>query len=115
MIIKTCGIRENEDLISISSMGIDYAGFIFVPTSPRDASATLDEGLTELLSRSVPGLKKTGVFCNAEPEEKNLIEAGLAQVLSGRGNVAPVEVTGGAQKQFFPSRLYEPACRDGSR
>jgi phosphoribosylanthranilate isomerase len=69
MIIKTCGIRENEDLISISSMGIDYAGFIFVPVSPRDASATLDEGLTELLSRSVPGLKKTGVFCNAEPEE----------------------------------------------
>lgn len=69
MIIKTCGIRENEDLISVSSMGIDYAGFCFVPTSPRDASATLDAGLTELLSRSVPGMKKTGVFVDADPDE----------------------------------------------
>lgn len=69
MIIKTCGLRENEDLISVSTMGIDYAGFIFVPTSPRDASATLDAGLTELLSRSVPGMKKTGVFVDADPDE----------------------------------------------
>ncbi|CAN5250692.1 phosphoribosylanthranilate isomerase [soil metagenome] len=69
MIIKVCGIKESEDLISISNMGIDYAGFIFVPTSPRDASATLDSGLTELLSRSVPDLKKIGVFLDADNEE----------------------------------------------
>ena len=50
-------------------------------------------------------LAGTALCRNAEPEEKNLIEAGLAQVLSGRGNVAPVEVTGGAQKQFF-HRVY---------
>ena len=42
---------------------------------------------------------------NAEPDERNLIEAGLAQVLSGRGNVAPVEITGGEQKQFV-RRVY---------
>ena len=42
---------------------------------------------------------------NAEPEERGQIEAGLAQVLSGRGNIAPVEITGGAQKQFV-RRVY---------
>ena len=42
---------------------------------------------------------------NAEPEERHQIEAGLAQVLSGRGNVAPVEITGGDNKQFV-RRVY---------
>ena len=42
---------------------------------------------------------------NAEPEERALIDAGLAQVLSGRGNVTPVEVTGGDNKQFY-RRVY---------
>ncbi len=69
MLIKVCGIRENEDLISISKLGIDYAGFIFTPTSPRDAAGILDTGLTELLARSVPNLKKTGVFVNADESE----------------------------------------------
>ncbi len=69
MIIKVCGIKENEDLISISTMGINYVGFIFVPTSPRDATCVIDSGLTELLSRSTPQLKKTGVFVDADMVE----------------------------------------------
>jgi len=69
MLIKVCGIRESEDLISVSKLGVDYVGLIFVPGSPRCASGSIDPMLTELLSRSVPALKKVGVFLDAEMEE----------------------------------------------
>ncbi|MDQ3109656.1 MAG: phosphoribosylanthranilate isomerase [Bacteroidota bacterium] len=69
MIIKACGLCEDEDLISVSAMGVDYAGFIFATDSPRDASSKLDPTLTGLLSQSVPGLKKTGVFVNSDLDE----------------------------------------------
>ncbi len=42
---------------------------------------------------------------NAEPHERAEVESGLAAVLSGRGNIAPVDITGGDQKQFT-RRLY---------
>ncbi|HEY8194662.1 MAG TPA: response regulator [Hyphomicrobium sp.] len=41
----------------------------------------------------------------AEPEERTRIDAGLAEVLAGRGNVQPVEITAGEQKQFA-CRVY---------
>ncbi len=69
MLVKICGIRENEDLISISQMKVDYVGFIFVPTSPRDASGKLIPGLLELYSQSSPNMKKVGVFVDADINE----------------------------------------------
>jgi phosphoribosylanthranilate isomerase len=66
--IKVCGLAENEDLVSLSRSGIDYAGFIFVPSSPRYAAGKIDPQLAALLSRSVPALKKTGVFLDEEVE-----------------------------------------------
>jgi phosphoribosylanthranilate isomerase len=90
MIIKVCGIRANEDLVSVSSMGIDYAGFIFVPSSPRDASATLDPELTGLLSRSVPRLKKTGVFADTDTSEiYELIERYQLDAIQLHGEESP--------------------------
>jgi two-component system cell cycle sensor histidine kinase/response regulator CckA len=41
----------------------------------------------------------------AEPEERARIEAGIGEALAGRGNIQPVEVTAGAQKQFT-RRVY---------
>ena len=41
----------------------------------------------------------------AEAHEREQLEAGLAAVLSGRGNVAPVDITGGESKQAF-RRVY---------
>jgi phosphoribosylanthranilate isomerase len=66
MIVKICGVRENEDLISISQMNPDYVGFIFVPTSPRDASGKLFPDLLELYSASAPNMKKVGVFVDED-------------------------------------------------
>ncbi len=48
----------------------------------------------------------TSALCrNAEPDERTRIDAGLAEVLTGRGNVAPIEITGGDHKQFS-RRVY---------
>ena len=41
----------------------------------------------------------------AEPEERVLIDAGLAEALAGRGNIQPIEITAGEQKQFT-RRIY---------
>ncbi|MGB4865469.1 MAG: response regulator [Hyphomicrobium sp.] len=48
----------------------------------------------------------TSALCrNAEPEERARIDAGLAEVLTGHGNVQPIEITGGDNKQFS-RRVY---------
>ncbi|MBR2534786.1 MAG: response regulator [Hyphomicrobium sp.] len=48
----------------------------------------------------------TSALCrNAEPDERKRIDAGLAEVLTGRGNVAPIEITGGDNKQYS-RRVY---------
>ena len=48
----------------------------------------------------------TSALCrNAEPEERARIDAGLSEVLTGRGNVQPIEITGGDTKQFS-RRVY---------
>ncbi len=41
----------------------------------------------------------------AEADERYKIEAGLAEVLAGRGNIQPIEITAGDNKQFT-RRLY---------
>ena len=48
----------------------------------------------------------TSALCrNAEPDERLAIDAGLAEVLTGRGNVQPIEITGGENKQYS-RRVY---------
>jgi two-component system, cell cycle sensor histidine kinase and response regulator CckA len=41
----------------------------------------------------------------AEPEERVKIDVGLAEVLAGRGNIQPIEITAGENKQFT-RRIY---------
>lgn len=50
-------------------------------------------------------LATTALCRNAEPDERKRIDAGLAEVLTGRGNVQPIEITGGDSKQFS-RRVY---------
>ena len=48
----------------------------------------------------------TAALCrNAEPDERVRIDAGLGEVLTGRGNVQPIEITGGEHKQYS-RRVY---------
>jgi two-component system cell cycle sensor histidine kinase/response regulator CckA len=41
----------------------------------------------------------------ADPEERLRIEAGLGEALTGRGNIQPIEITAGAQREFT-RRIY---------
>jgi len=62
--IKICGLTRPEDISLISELGIDMAGFIFVPASPR----YLIPEQAELLVRELPPqVKRVGVFVDEEP------------------------------------------------
>lgn len=65
MIIKICGLREEENIKEISLLKPDYMGFIFYPKSPRNAYHMLPETVQRLPSQ----IKRTGVFVNSTFEE----------------------------------------------
>ena len=56
--------------------------------------------------RAAHDILATNALCrNAEPDERSAIDAGLAEVLTGRGNVQPIEITSGENKQYS-RRVY---------
>lgn len=59
--LKICGMREAENLSSISALKPDYLGLIFYKGSPRNVS--------EKINVLTPNIKRTGVFVNASEEE----------------------------------------------
>lgn len=73
MIIKTCGLREPENIKAISALRVDWIGLIFYPKSPRfiGEQADLKTFLQETKEEGSP--KRVGVFVNAEFKE--LLEA----------------------------------------
>jgi len=74
MIIKTCGLREPENIKAISALGVDWIGLIFYPKSPRfiGEQANLQAFLQQ--EKNEEGSpKRVGVFVNAE--FKDVLEA----------------------------------------
>lgn len=59
--LKICGMREAENISSISALKPDYLGLIFFQGSPRNVS--------EKIEIFTPQIKRTGVFVNASEEE----------------------------------------------
>ena len=62
--IKVCGMRDANNITQVTTLGPDYMGFIFYPSSPRYVGADfklLDDGTTPVV--------RVGVFVNAENEE----------------------------------------------
>ena len=63
--IKICGLTRAEDVRALNGLGIDFAGFIFVPGTPR----FLDVSRAAELTRLVPeGVRRVGVFLDEGPE-----------------------------------------------
>lgn len=60
MIIKVCGMREEENIRQLEQLDIDWMGFIFYHDSPRYAGQTV----TYLPSK----IKKVGVFVDQNPQ-----------------------------------------------
>ncbi len=64
--IKVCGITRRDDLIALTDLNIDYAGFIFYKNSPRYVTPDVVGNI----SGSIPGkIMKVGVFVNASGED----------------------------------------------
>jgi len=67
MIIKVCGMCNSENLSQLVELNVDWVGMIFYNASTRHAEA--DKAAAEnlrLLKISDFGIKKVGVFVNAE-------------------------------------------------
>ncbi|GAA4133154.1 phosphoribosylanthranilate isomerase [Sphingobacterium kyonggiense] len=62
LLVKVCGMREDENIHQLTQLAIDYIGHIFYPKSARYIADAK-------LLNSNPDIKKTGVFVNASLEE----------------------------------------------
>jgi phosphoribosylanthranilate isomerase len=63
--LKVCGMRDAKNIAAVSELAPDYMGFVFVPSSPRDATgAVAPEAIAELPSE----ITTVGVFKDAPPE-----------------------------------------------
>ena len=61
MKLKVCGMKYNDNIISVAQLQPDYMGFIFYEKSPRNFVGNMPE-----IPKSI---KKVGVFVNASLEE----------------------------------------------
>jgi phosphoribosylanthranilate isomerase len=66
MRVKVCGMTELEQIRQLDAMGVDFAGFIFYPKSPRYVVRHLSG---EQLKKARLRLGKVGVFVNAGYDE----------------------------------------------
>ena len=63
MKIKVCGLKYQENIFDIASLGPDYLGFIFYDKSPRYVDNKLNIDLLNQLPKTI---HKVGVFVNSE-------------------------------------------------
>ena len=66
MRVKVCGMTEIDQVRQLDAMGVDFAGFIFYPKSPRYVVRRLPG---ETVKKAKLRLGKVGVFVNAEYDE----------------------------------------------
>src|ERR1700743_2122903 len=79
MRLKVCGMTQLEQVRQLDEMGVDFAGFIFYPRSPRYVVTHLGG---EQLKKARLRLGKVGVFVNADYDEvmKQVDDYGLDMV-----------------------------------
>lgn len=66
MRLKVCGMTGIKQLKELETIGVDFAGLIFYPQSPRYA---MKFGLTpELLRQEKIRINRVGVFVNEEQD-----------------------------------------------
>ena len=79
MRVKVCGMTQLDQVRKLEEMGIDFAGFIFYPKSPRYAGKHISG---EQLRRAKLRIGKVGVFVNTPYEQmmRTVDEYGLDMV-----------------------------------
>ena len=90
MLIKICGITNEEDALLSVAMGATALGFVFAP-SKRQVSVGK---VSDIVKRLPPGVLTIGVFRDSDPKTvlRTVREAGLRGAqLHGRESVAQVD------------------------
>jgi phosphoribosylanthranilate isomerase len=73
--LKICGITQVDQAVTIASLGVDYLGFICVPSSPRYRDpATFATIRQELCTRLPQPPRTVGVFVNATEMELRAVQ-----------------------------------------
>lgn len=67
MRIKVCGMTSTEQVLQLDEMGVEFAGFIFYPKSPRYVYKFMPR--PEVKKIKGKSINKVGVFVNATVEE----------------------------------------------
>ena len=67
MRIKVCGMTSTEQVLQLDEMGVEFAGFIFYPKSPRYVYRFMPR--PEIKKIKGKGINKVGVFVNATVDE----------------------------------------------
>lgn len=67
MRIKVCGMTNADQVMQLDEMGVEFAGFIFYPNSPRYVYRSMQKA--EIKKIRGKGINKVGVFVNASIEE----------------------------------------------
>ena len=67
MRIKVCGMTSAEQVLQLDEMGVEFAGFIFYPKSPRYVYKFMPRPAIKKIKGK--GINKVGVFVNAPIEE----------------------------------------------
>jgi phosphoribosylanthranilate isomerase len=67
MRIKVCGMTKPEQVMQLDELGVEFAGFIFYPKSPRYVLSHMSkEQLKKIKGKQI---NKVGVFVNASTDE----------------------------------------------
>lgn len=81
--IKVCGTRETENIKDITTLPIDYIGFIFYGKSARYVDSVINVAIPSTI-------KKVGVFVNASLDEiKERINSHSLNVIQLHGDESP--------------------------
>ncbi len=64
---KVCGMTSVDQVMQLDEMGVEFAGFIFYPKSPRYAYRFMPR--PDIKKIKGKGINKVGVFVNAEVDE----------------------------------------------
>jgi phosphoribosylanthranilate isomerase len=67
MRIKVCGMTNAEQVLQLDEMGVEFAGFIFYPKSPRYVYRSMPK--SEIKKIKGRNINKVGVFVNATVDE----------------------------------------------
>lgn len=88
MRIKVCGMTQAEQVRQLDEMGVEFAGFIFYPKSPRYVLKHMPRA--EIKKIRGQHINKVGVFVNAPVEEllQTVDECGL-QLVQLHGDETP--------------------------